>query len=516
MSLKTRNSVKKLLDGFTSGASTFSLMSAAVEPAPTGTTQPRQRKAGGAKVLIAVVVVVAVILAGAGAYLLLAHPSTATKTKTTGPTPTPSHTTITVWQDFSSTEFPAFLSARSAFMSAYPNVTVDWVNQTTPSPSTLVSAALAGKAPNVIIGTSDFEGSTLYYHGLIINLSAVVGSSFFSQYSGTALSDVTLNNSVYAFPLNVNGIAMIYNKKLIPVAPTTTDQMISMAKNVTVISNGKYVTAGVAYGLGSDGGYRFIAWQAGFGGRLFAANGTPTLNTSATINALDFLNNLTTVYNVQPPALTGSEWMSLFETGHAGIIFDGPWDIGAYISALGAQNVGVAPMPVISQTGLRPLPFLGSIAVGILTKRASSATNSQMWASIQFGEYLASNTTEIKFWNSAGDFPSVSTALNYIDGLNVSWARGYSDQFVNHSQLFINKPQMGYYWTPFGTYVSEFTSGKISAAAAASDIQTAIVQSMTQNHISPYVVVSTVYASASQTSSYTSLFVASVYMQKLD
>ncbi len=302
---------------------------------------------------------------------------------------------------------------------------------------------------------------------------------------------------------------MIYNKHLIPTAPSTTNQMIQAAKNVTVISSGKYVTAGVAYGLGSDGGYRFVAWQAGFGGRLFAANGAPTINTNATVNALEFLNNLTTVYQVQPPALTGPGWQSLFETGHAGIIFDGPWDIAAYINALGVQNVGVAPMPTVSQTGLRPLPFLGSIAAAVLTKRSSSASNSQMWASIRFGEFLASNTSEIKFWNSAGDFPSVSSALSYVDGLNVGWATGYSNQFVNYSQHFVNSPQMGYYWTPFGTYVSEFTSGKINATAAASAIQNAIVQSMTQNHVPPYVVVYSAASSyAAQSAAAASILVA--------
>ncbi len=466
----------------------------------------------GGKAIIAVVIVLAVIIAGAGAYLLTQHPSSSTKLKKTTTT-SPSHTTVTVWQDFSSTEFPAFLSARSAFMSLYPNITVDWVNQTTPSPSTLVAAALAGKAPNIIIGTSDFEGSTLFYHGLVVNLSAVVNSSFFSQYSSTARSDVTLNGSIYGFPLNVNGVAMIYNKHLIPTAPTTTNQMIQMAKNITVITNGKYVTAGVAYGLGSDGGYRFVAWQAGFGGRLFAANGAPTINTNATVDALEFLNNLTTVYQIQPPALTGSEWQSLFETGHAGIIFDGPWDIAAYINALGVQNVGVAPMPTVSQTGLRPLPFLGSIAAAVLTKSSSGASNSQMWASIRFGEFLASNATEIKFWNSAGDFPSVTSALSYVDSLNVGWATGYSDQFVNDSQHFVNAPQMGYYWTPFGTYVSEFTSGKINATATAADIQNAIVQSMTQNHVPPYVVVYSTVSSAAQTAAASSIFVAGAGME---
>jgi arabinogalactan oligomer/maltooligosaccharide transport system substrate-binding protein len=468
---------------------------------------PEKRRSGGGKAIIAIVIVIAVVIAGAGAYLLMLHPSSVLNKKTTTTT-SPSHSTITVWQDFSSTEFPAFLSARSSFMSLYPNITVDWVNQTTPSPSTLVSAALAGKAPNIIIGTSDFEGSTLFYHGLIVNLSSVVNGSFFSQYTSTARSDVTLNGSIYAFPLNINGVAMIYNKNLIPKAPVTTDQMIQMAKNITVISNGKYVTAGVAYGLGSDGGYRFVAWQAGFGGRLFASNGAPTINSTATVNALEFLNNLTTVNAVQPPALTGSEWQSLFETGHAGIIFDGPWDIAAYINALGVQNVGVAPMPIVSQTGLRPLPFLGSIATGVLTQKSSSASNSQMWASIKFGEYLASNATEIKLWNSAGDFPSVTSALSYVDSLNVGWATGYSNQFVNYSQHFINAPQMGYYWSPFGTYVSEFTSGKISAASAAADIQTAIVQSMTQNHVPPYVIVSSAVSSAAQSSEYASIFIA--------
>ena len=466
---------------------------------------PRKRGFAGGKALIAIVVVIAVIIAGAGVYLLAAG-SSPLSTKTT--TTTKSHTTITVWQDFSSTEFPAFLSARNSFMSLYPNITVSWVNQTTPSPSTLVSAALAGKAPNVIIGTSDFEGSTLFYHGLIVNLSAVVNASFFSQYTPTAISDVTLNSSIYGFPLNVNGIAMIYNKQLVPTAPATTNQMIQMAKNITVISNGKYVTAGVAYGLGSDGGYRFVAWQAGFGGRLFAANGAPTMNTNATVNALTFLNNLTTVYQVQPPALTGSGWQSLFETGHAGIIFDGPWDIAAYINALGVQNVGVAPMPTVSQTGLRPLPFLGSIAAAVLTKKSSSASNAQMWASIKFGGYLASNTSEIKFWNSAGDFPSVSSALSYVDGLNVGWATGFSNQFANYSQHFINTPQMAYYWAPFGTYVSEFASGKITAAAAASDIQNAIIQSMTQNHVPPYFVVSSALSSAALNAAAASIFVA--------
>ncbi|MEM3852529.1 MAG: extracellular solute-binding protein [Methanomassiliicoccales archaeon] len=454
--------------------------------AAAGTPAPKK----GGKLILAVVIVVVVVIAAVGGVLVLtSHKTSSTTTTTTTPPTSSSKVKITVWQDFSTTEFPAFMNAMKEFEQNFTNVTINFVNQTSPSPSTVVSAAIAGKAPNILVGTSDFEGSTLFYHQLLLNLSQYVNSSFFSQYAPTALQDVTENGTVYAFPLNINGIAMIYNKQLIPTPPQTTNQMIQMAKNITVISNGQMTTAGVAYGLDTDGGYRFVAWLAGFGGHLFAANGTPTVNSPATVEALEFLNNLTTVYNIQPPGLTSTTWQSLFETGHAGIIFDGPWDIGTYLTALGTNNVGVAPMPIVSQTGLRPTPFLGSIAVAVFNKPSTGESNAQVWASVKFGEFLASSNIEMQFWRDAGDFPSIASDLATVESLNISWAKGFAEQFLNYSQIFINIPQLSYYWTPFGTYVSEFiatNSSHISAAQAAASIQNAIVQSMKQANISPY------------------------------
>lgn len=458
-------------------------------PEEGGTPEYVPSKPKTGRNLLIIMVVVAIVIAGVGAWYVL-NPSQAPGGGG-GPGPT-GKTTITVWQSFSTTEFPAFYAIRNAFMQANPNITVNWVNQTSPSPSTLQPAALAGTAPNLIIGTSDFEGSSLYYYNFTLNLANYLNSSDFSIYSPTALKDVTYNGTdIYALPININGVAMIYNKKLIPTAPQTTDQMIQMAQNVTVISGGKYTVSGVIAGDQSDSGYRFVAWQAGYGGRLFASNGAPTINTTATVQAMSFLNNLTTVYKVQPAGMTTqSTWISLFNTGKVGVIFDGPWDITQYVSALGADNVGVAPMPTISQTGQRPLPFLGSIAVSVLNQKSSGASSSQINASVQFAKYLASNSSEVKFWNSAGDFPATTGGLQYVLSLNVSWANGFAQQFLSYSQQFINTPQMAYYWTPFNTYYSAYISGSSSAVQAANSIQSSIVQSMQQYHVPPYVVVS--------------------------
>jgi hypothetical protein len=75
--------------------------------------------------------------------------------------------------------------------------------------------------------------------------------------------------------------------------------------------------------------------------------------------------------------------------------------------------------------------------------------------------------------------------MNFVEGLHVSWASGFLNQFQNYSQKFINLPQLGFYWTPYGTYISSYLANSTSAAAAAQGIQNSIVQNMTINHITP-------------------------------
>jgi len=460
------------------------------DPPPSGSTTPsgpkgpqRRRRSGTA--VIAIVVVVIAVVAGSVAYLYVNNKLPGQKGSGGG---CGSSTSISVWQDFSQTEFPAFAKAVSQFEAQNPGLSVIWDNQTTPSPSNYVSAALACQAPDVLIGTSDFAGG-LFFDGFLENLSARLPSSAFSTFLPGALSDVTQNGAVYGFPLNVNGVAMIYNKALIPTAPTTTDQMISAAKNVTVSSGGKITTAGLVYGLDSDGGYRFPAWQSAFGGQMFSSTGAPDLNTTATVNALTFTHNFTTVDGIEPTGVTSeSTYESLFEAGKAGIIFDGPWDIQSYIAALGAQNVGVAPIPVVSQTGLHPEPFWGSIGAFVSNSNSSGASPALINGSIKFAQFLATPLVEGELWNSSGDIPSLANTFSYVQSLHISFVSGFLDQFFNYSQPFPNTVQMTYFWNTFPTEISAFIAptDPISPQAAASAMQSYMVGQMQQNHIPPY------------------------------
>ena len=157
-----------------------------------------------------------------------------------------------------------------------------------------------------------------------------------------------------------------------------------------------------------------------------------------------------------------------------------------YVNALGAQNVGVATIPVVSQTGLHPRPFWGSIGAYVSNPNASGASPKLFNESVDFAQYLASPQVELELFNSSGDIPSINSTFQYVRSLNIPFENGFLDQFFNYSQPFPNTPQMTYFWDPESTAMSSYYAGTISAATALGDIQTSIIQQMTTNHIPPY------------------------------
>jgi arabinogalactan oligomer / maltooligosaccharide transport system substrate-binding protein len=440
---------------------------------------PQRRRSFFHGPALAILIVVIVVVAGASTYYFVYY------AKKAGIGGCSKSTSISVWQDFSPTEFPAFSTAVKEYELDNPGQTVSWVNETTPSPSNYVAAAAACQAPDILIGTSDFAGG-LYFDGYLANLSLSLPSSAFAPFLPTAIGDVTQGGAIYGFPLNVNGVAMIYNKELIHTLPANTNQMVAEAENATVTSGGKITTAGMIYGLEADGGYRLPAWQSGYGGQMFLPNGLPDLNTTATVQALEFLNNFTTTYKVEPKGVTAeSTYEDQFETGKAGIIFDGPWDIQMYINALGASNVGVAPIPIVSQTGLAPKPFWGSIGAFVSNRNVSGANPTLFNESIKFAQFLASPAVEMELFNSSGDIPSLNSTFQAVKALNIPFVNGFLNQFFNASQPFPNTPQMSYYWDPYATEISDYVAGTITAQAAVAAIQSSILSQMTQNHIPP-------------------------------
>jgi arabinogalactan oligomer/maltooligosaccharide transport system substrate-binding protein len=404
--------------------------------------------------------------------------------------------TITVADSYSTSENAAFNASLAAFEQEYPWIHVEVQYGASAFAGNYLQEAQAGQAPIVIRVTSD-SGGALFAAGVLVNLSQYLPPSYFSQFNPTAIEDWTLNGSVYGLPDNINYIVMFYNKKFITAPPNTTDQLIQIAEQVN-----KTGVWGIAYGASDESGYRFAAWFAGFGGQIFTTvNGKiyPDLNSTAMVNALEFWYNLT--YNLRvnylaPTAGAGGVEGQLFMANKAAIIFDGPWDLITYFNALGC-NLGAAPLPVVSSTGLYAAPLIGSTGWVITTPQANGVPKSQ-WnatfhAALLFIEFMTNYTNEMNLWNYARDIPALKSAYNYaisqlsqpapnqtVACLN-QVMKGVLEQSL-HGQKFPNIPQMAYYWTSFGRYALWYFSFRnLSAVQAAQGMESYFISQLQAN-----------------------------------
>ncbi|AOL15522.1 sugar ABC transporter substrate-binding protein [Sulfolobus sp. A20] len=475
------------------------------------------------KTIIAVIIVVIVIIAVAGAYAYLStkHPSSMMTSMTTSSSSTTSSisnlntsnpqvlmslvglssppstpVTITVWNSYSVSENQAFNETLTQFEQEFPWIHVQVTYGVGVGTSQFETAAKAGQAPIVYRDTSD-SGGALFAAGLVLNLSQYLPNSITSLYLPTAIKDWELNGSLYGLPDNINYIVMFYNKQFVPYPPNTTAQLVQIAEQV----NKTYGVWGIAYGASDEYGYRFAAWFAGFGGQIFTTSSgkvIPDLNTTAMVDALNFWYNLT--YNLKvnylaPSTGAGGAEGQLFIANKTAIIFDGPWDLNNYLQALG-PNLGAAPLPVVSQTGLRAAPFVGSTGFLIASPQASGANQMQIKAAIIFVLYFTNYEADYRLFAVAHDIPANVQAYNQAltDLKEGKLQPAYLNQIMEgileqaqYGQKFPNIPQMAYYWNSFHQYASEFFADKINATQASQGMEQAFVQSLVQNGLLSYV-----------------------------
>ncbi len=201
------------------------------------------------------------------------------------------------------------------------------------------TAAPTGAGPDIIIGAHDWVGE-LAANGLLAPIDLPAGLR--AQFDKVSLDAFTYGK-LYGLPYAREGIALVYNKKLVPVPPKTWGELLQLARKLTDPTLPQY-----GFAVQNPDPYHSFPFVSALGGYIFGEK-------DGKLNPCDVgLDNAGAVAGVKyfdalieegllPAGLDWGTWTSLFAEGRIAMVITGPWAIG--IAKAAGIDVGVAPLP---------------------------------------------------------------------------------------------------------------------------------------------------------------------------
>lgn len=219
----------------------------------------------------------------------------------------------------------------------------------------LKTAGPAGEGPDIIVGAHDWLGE-LATNGLVEPLDLGDKAASFDK---VGINAFTYNGKLYGMPYGLEAVALIYNKDLVPTAPTTWDELKTIAKQ---LQDDKKVDMGYGLQTGGADPYHTYPIITGFGGYVFKQNADGTYDPTdvgldneggqAAMKELDSMIKS----GLLKQNVSGSDLDSLFVAGKVAMVIGGPWRLGDLRKS--GINYGIAPIPAIN--GKTPIPFVGA------------------------------------------------------------------------------------------------------------------------------------------------------------
>ncbi|MYH86937.1 MAG: extracellular solute-binding protein [Gammaproteobacteria bacterium] len=303
---------------------------------------------------------------------------------------------LEVWHTFgaNSVDERIFLDAVAAFEAAHPDIAVEPVRiPYLQNLQQFINSSQGGEAPDLVrlsdtelgrIGHISVEGLPLL-EDLRPHLTPVQRSRFEPR----ALNAMRYGNSLYAIPVSQGTLALIYNKALFDAAGVdyprddwTTDDLIAAAKALTGDDT-------LGFSVPLKWSYWFIPFLSGFGATLFDSEDNPTLDSPGSAQALEWFLDLERVHGVAASS-TGIENMSTqFQLSRAAMVLDGSWNWNAYLAA--GLDLGVAVMPIMSETGLRMGPMFSVFGWSVSKQSANKVE------AVKLAQWLSSYNVQKEF-----------------------------------------------------------------------------------------------------------------------
>ncbi|WP_022801814.1 sugar ABC transporter substrate-binding protein [Deinococcus ficus] len=349
--------------------------------------------------------------------------------------------TLTVWTHFGTSELQWLKDQAAAYAKASGNkvdiVSVPFDN----IPDKLIQSAPKGQGPDIIVTLPQDRLGQLAAAGVIEPMDKYVTSR--SDYDKTALSAMTYQGKLFAIPMFAEAVAVVYNKKLVPKAPTTWAEFLKTAQALQTGGN---------YGFLADLGNAYMNYGivSAYGGYVFK-NNNGTLNVkdvglsnAGADKASAFLNDLRYKYNLVPEGVSGDAASSAFTQGRLGMFLTGPWSMGDIKKA--GINYGIIPFPTPPGATGKWSPFVG------VQGTMMSAYSKNKVAAAAFAKRISSADAQVAFNKAGGRIPVSLAARTKLKSDPIVAGFGKT---ISMGTPMPNVPQMGAVWGPWSNAIAQ-------------------------------------------------------------
>jgi maltose-binding protein MalE len=261
-------------------------------------------------------------------------------------------------------------------------------------------SSVTGDGADIVFGPNDIAG-VFATAGVIQPVDGMVDEKLFAS---KTLDMVRLEGKTWGVPLNEgNHLILYYNKDLVKTAPATTKDLIAQAKTFTNEKQNKF---GLAFFQSEP--FWFASIFHGFGGQALKVNGKDvkvSIDTPEMQKALQFLVDLKDKEKIIPKECNYDCAKSMFLSGNALFHINGDWELSTYTEKLG-DKLGIAPLPVIAETGKPMAPMLG----GLFLYVNASTKDKKLAATKKFLQYLTSKQVQQRVASKLNKIPATVEA----------------------------------------------------------------------------------------------------------
>ncbi|MGB9750614.1 MAG: ABC transporter substrate-binding protein [Roseiflexus castenholzii] len=231
----------------------------------------------------------------------------------------------------------------------------------------LRAAVAAGSGPHLILIPNTWIGG-LAEAGVLLPLDNLVpaqetGTLLPVTLAGAQARDAAGTLRLYGAPVRFDTLALYYNAANLTEPPADTATMLAVGRGLSD-PEAQPPIWGLALNLSYD---NMIGYLYAFDGRIFDDNGQVALGTAGRAGAEQWLAWLIALQN-DPRILARSESSILVDRelkdGRAFMTFDWAHQIGVYRGLWGNQ-IGIAPLPRLSETGRAPRPYVRADVLAI-------------------------------------------------------------------------------------------------------------------------------------------------------